>query len=57
MDLQNGFQKFYRGDSARGTKDGNSGLGLAIVKKLVESMGGSVTLENSERGAVVKFTH
>lgn len=35
------FDRFYRGDRARGK--GGSGLGLAIAKSLAEGMGGSLT--------------
>ncbi|AJA46526.1 integral membrane sensor signal transduction histidine kinase [Clostridium pasteurianum DSM 525 = ATCC 6013] len=55
-DLSNIFYKFYRGDKARSSKNGNAGLGLYIAKKLVEIYGGSIKAFNSESGgACVEF--
>ncbi len=36
------FEKFYRVDQARGSKNGGSGLGLAIAKEIVELHGGKI---------------
>lgn len=58
QDLQKAFDRFYRGDMARGTKGGHSGLGLYIVKQLAEQLGGSAEIENSSSGgACVIFWH
>lgn len=55
-DLKKAMDQFYRGDEARQTKGGHSGLGLYIVKQLTEQLGGSVNIENSEKGgACVTF--
>ena len=41
------FEAFYRGSSARQTRETGSGLGLAIVKSAVEAQGGSIKLERA----------
>lgn len=47
------FDKFYRGNNC-GSEQG-SGLGLYIVRYIAEKMGGSVALENHDRGLEVKI--
>ncbi len=55
-DLSNLFNKFYKGDQSRNSKNGHAGLGLYIVKKLVEIQGGSIRAFNSESGgACIEF--
>jgi len=57
-DMEKAFDKFYRGDEARGSQDGHAGLGLYIVKQLVEQLGGDIRLSRSESGgACVTFQH
>jgi signal transduction histidine kinase len=47
------FEPFYRLEGSRCRSTGGIGLGLAIVKSLVESMGGSVTVQSDdEEGSV-----
>lgn len=49
-DLRHATEQFYRGDEARGTRDGHAGLGLFIVQTLAEQMGGRVLLANNAKG-------
>jgi signal transduction histidine kinase len=48
-DLPHLFERFYRGDPARG-RTGGSGLGLAIVRQWVEAHGGAIRAENRPEG-------
>ena len=41
------FEPFVQADSSTARKHGGSGLGLAIAKRLVEEMGGQLTLESA----------
>ena len=45
-------QPFFRADQAR-TAAAGSGLGLSIVKKVIEHMGGTLTLGNHPQGGLV----
>jgi two-component system sensor histidine kinase VanS len=47
--LERFFEKFYRGDEARGSESGGAGLGLAIAKSLIEAHNGSVSAVNENR--------
>ena len=50
------FEKFYRADSSRGTKNGGAGLGLAIAKEIVELHGGTIQV-TSEGHAITFLIH
>ena len=45
------FDRFYRGDGARGRQ--GSGLGLAIVRQVAEAHGGSIAVEAADGGGAV----
>lgn len=46
------FEPFFMVDKSRSRQDGGVGLGLAIVKKLLEKLGGTITLsETSPEGS------
>ena len=45
-DLERVFEPFYRGPQAVG--QGGHGLGLAIAKRIVEKMGGTITVSNRD---------
>ncbi len=53
--LPNIFERFYRADASRNSKQGGSGLGLAIAKKIIEGHGGSIHAE-SEVGVGTRMT-
>ncbi|MBE0635192.1 HAMP domain-containing protein [Candidatus Bipolaricaulota bacterium] len=55
-DLPHLFERFYRGDPARGRSAG-SGLGLAIVKQWVEAHGGTIEAENRTTGGARFIIH
>jgi signal transduction histidine kinase len=56
-DLPHIFDRFYRGDDARETNEGESGLGLAIAKSLVEAHGGSISVASMPgEGSVFTIT-
>jgi two-component system OmpR family sensor kinase len=54
--LPRAFDRFARGDGARGRSEGGAGLGLAIVASFASALGGSVSATNGAplSGACVK---
>ena len=47
-ELSHIFERFYRTDSSRNSKQGGSGIGLAIVKKIIEDHKGKIWAESVE---------
>ena len=43
------FEKFYRGDEARGTGTGGAGLGLAIAQEIIRLHGGAIQALSADR--------
>lgn len=54
-DLPRLFDRFFRGDRARGASSG-TGLGLSIARELVELSGGRISARNEPGGAGATFT-
>lgn len=48
QDIPNIFDRFYRTDSSRNSKQGGSGIGLSIVKKIIEDHGGYIWATSHE---------
>ena len=54
-DLGNIFERFYRTDASRNSKQGGSGIGLSIVRKIIEDHGGRVWAASKEGSGTTIF--
>ncbi len=48
QEIPNIFDRFYRTDASRNSKQGGSGIGLSIVKKIIEDHGGYIWATSQE---------
>lgn len=46
------FERFYRVDKGRSRKAGGTGLGLPIVRSSLNTIGGSISVNNGEHGGL-----
>ncbi len=49
------FDLFYRVNSGRSRKNGGTGLGLPLVRRIINAMGGKITVDNGPEGGL-RFT-
>ena len=56
-ELEKVFQRFYRTDASRNSKQGGSGIGLSIARKVVEDHSGTIWATGEEGvGLTIHFT-
>jgi signal transduction histidine kinase len=48
------FDRFYRIDEGRSRELGGTGLGLAIARWAVETNGGHISVDSTDRGSVFR---
>jgi signal transduction histidine kinase len=54
-DLPFVFERFYRADKSRNSKNQGTGIGLAVVKELMEAHQGRIEVESNESGTLFKL--
>jgi len=54
-DLPYIFERFYRADKSRNSKNQGSGIGLAVVKELMEAHQGEIEVESDDDGTLFKL--
>ena len=54
-DLPFVFERFYRADKSRNSKNQGTGIGLAVVKELMEAHQGKIEVESNESGTIFKL--
>lgn len=57
QDINRIYERFYKADYSRNSKNGGSGIGLAIVKEIVSKHGGTIEVSSSVgNGSTFKIT-
>ncbi len=51
-DLPYIFERFYRADKSRSTKNGGSGIGLAVTKELIDAHQAEIFVESDDSGSI-----
>lgn len=54
-DLPYIFERFYRADKSRNSKNQGTGIGLAVVKELMDAHQGKIEVESGENGTIFEL--